>query len=94
MVYTGKGSPTLAKRAEKLDVWKSSNKRAVDHAFFSTIFNRDKPGTSEDEVAKALERLRVDAARAALESGDRSIQRVAQLHGFDNPERMRRSFVR
>ena len=54
MVYTGKGSPTLAKRAEKLDVWKSSNKRPVDHAFFSTIFNRDKPGTSEDEVAKAL----------------------------------------
>jgi transcriptional regulator GlxA family with amidase domain len=44
--------------------------------------------------AKALERLRVDAARAALESGNRSIQRVAQLHGFDNAERMRRSFLR
>ncbi|MFT5539497.1 MAG: pimeloyl-ACP methyl ester carboxylesterase [Alphaproteobacteria bacterium] len=54
MVYTGKGSPTLAKRAEKIDVWKSSNKRPVDHAFFSTIFNRDKPGTSEDVVALAL----------------------------------------
>lgn len=54
MVYTGKGSPTLAKRAEKIDIWKSSNKRPVDHAFFSTIFNRDKPGTSEDVVAQAL----------------------------------------
>ncbi len=54
MVYTGKGSPTLADRAKKLDVWKSSNKRPVDHAFFSTIFNRDKPGTSDDRVAQAL----------------------------------------
>lgn len=54
MVYTGKGSPTLKDRAKKLDVWKSSNKRPVDHAFFSTIFNRDKPGTSDDRVAKAL----------------------------------------
>ncbi len=54
MVYTGKGSPTLKERAKKLDVWKSSNKRPVDHAFFCTIFNRDKPGTSEEVVAKAL----------------------------------------
>jgi pimeloyl-ACP methyl ester carboxylesterase len=54
MVYTGEGSPTLEKRRERLDEWKSSNKRPVDHAFFSSIFNRDKPGTSEDEVAQAL----------------------------------------
>lgn len=54
MVYTGKGSPTLAKRAEKLDLWKSSNKRPADRTLFSSIFNRDKPGTSEDEVAEAL----------------------------------------
>jgi len=54
MVYTGKGSPTLAKRAERLDEWRASNKRPVDHAFFSSIFNRDKPGTAEDEVAVAL----------------------------------------
>ena len=44
--------------------------------------------------AKAVERLRVDAARAALESGAQSIQRVAKQHGFGNPERMRRSFMR
>lgn len=44
--------------------------------------------------AKAIERLRVDAARAALESGGRSIQRVAATCGFGNPERMRRSFLR
>jgi len=54
MVYTGKDSPTLAKRAERLDEWRSSNARPVDHAFFASIFNRDKPGTAEDEVAVAL----------------------------------------
>ena len=44
--------------------------------------------------AKAVERLRVDTARAALESGGHSIQQVAAACGFGNPERMRRSFLR
>jgi transcriptional regulator GlxA family with amidase domain len=44
--------------------------------------------------AKAVERLRVDTARAALESGGHSIQHVAAACGFGNPERMRRSFLR
>lgn len=43
---------------------------------------------------KAVERLRVDAARAALESGGRSVQRIARACGFGSAERMRRSFVR
>jgi len=44
--------------------------------------------------AKAIERLRVDTARAALESGSPTIQQVAAACGFGNPERMRRSFLR
>jgi transcriptional regulator GlxA family with amidase domain len=44
--------------------------------------------------AKAVERLRADAARAALESGARSIQEVARDCGFGEPERMRRAFRR
>ncbi|HEV2268845.1 MAG TPA: GlxA family transcriptional regulator [Steroidobacteraceae bacterium] len=44
--------------------------------------------------AKAVERLRVDTARAALESGTPAIQQVAAACGFGNPERMRRSFLR
>jgi transcriptional regulator GlxA family with amidase domain len=44
--------------------------------------------------AKAVERLRADAARAILESGTRSVQQVAQDTGFNNPERMRRAFLR
>ncbi len=44
--------------------------------------------------AHAVERLRVEAARAALESGAASVQKVALACGFGNPERMRRSFIR
>lgn len=44
--------------------------------------------------AKAVERVRADAARAMLESGARSVQEVARTSGFNDPERMRRAFVR
>jgi len=44
--------------------------------------------------AKAVERLRAEAARAELESGTRSVQQVARSCGFADPERMRRAFVR
>jgi transcriptional regulator GlxA family with amidase domain len=44
--------------------------------------------------AQAVERLRVEAARAALEGGAASVLRVALDCGFGNAERMRRSFVR
>jgi transcriptional regulator GlxA family with amidase domain len=57
---------------------------------FSRVF-KEEVGVAP---AKAVERLRVDAARAALESGGSSIQQVAAACGFGNPERMRRSFLR
>lgn len=44
--------------------------------------------------AHVVERLRVDAARAALEGGQPSVQRIAEDCGFGNTERMRRSFQR
>lgn len=43
--------------------------------------------------AKAVERLRVDAARAALARGG-AIQEIARRTGFGDPERMRRAFIR
>jgi transcriptional regulator GlxA family with amidase domain len=44
--------------------------------------------------AKAVERLRVEAARALIESGVSNMQDVAQKAGFGDVERMRRSFLR
>jgi transcriptional regulator GlxA family with amidase domain len=44
--------------------------------------------------AEAVEKLRVEAARAALESGAASVLRVSLDCGFGNTERMRRAFLR
>ncbi len=54
LVYTGAGSPTLAKRREKLDEYRASPRRKVDRAFIHSMFTRDKPGTSEMIAADAL----------------------------------------
>ncbi len=57
---------------------------------FARAFHRETGATP----AKAVERLRADAARAMLESGARSLQEVARKCGFVDPERMRRAFWR
>ncbi|MFA7606099.1 MAG: GlxA family transcriptional regulator [Rhodocyclaceae bacterium] len=44
--------------------------------------------------ARAVEMLRVEAASAALESGNSSVQVVARQCGFTDVERMRRAFIR
>ncbi|MCR5872872.1 helix-turn-helix domain-containing protein [Phenylobacterium sp. J426] len=44
--------------------------------------------------AKAVERLRLEAARTEVEAGRAPIDRVAELVGFGDPERMRRAFLR
>lgn len=44
--------------------------------------------------AKAVEKIRVEAARTALDAGASSVQRVAAECGFGDAERMRRSFGR
>ena len=44
--------------------------------------------------AKAVERLRLEAARSAVEGATRAIDVIARQSGFGDPERMRRAFVR
>jgi transcriptional regulator GlxA family with amidase domain len=44
--------------------------------------------------AKAVERLRLEAARTRVEAGHEPIDRVAEAVGFGDPERMRRAFLR
>jgi pimeloyl-ACP methyl ester carboxylesterase len=53
-VWTGEGAPTLIKRRQTLPELRASHVRKVDRAFFHSIFNRDRPGTSEPIVADAL----------------------------------------
>jgi len=54
LVYTGAGSPTLEQRRKKLPEYSASPRRKVDLAFYEGMFNRDKPGSSEDIVPKAI----------------------------------------
>ena len=57
---------------------------------FSRLFSAE-TGMSP---AKAVERIRTEVARAALDSGRASVQEVAERCGFGDRERMRRSFIR
>jgi len=45
-------------------------------------------------AAKAIEQLRLESARTAIEAGARSLDQVARESGFGNADRMRRAFVR
>jgi pimeloyl-ACP methyl ester carboxylesterase len=51
--YTGRNSPTLAKRAEQLDDFRTHSRRLRDRAMIRSIFTRDHPGTSDPAVAEA-----------------------------------------
>jgi pimeloyl-ACP methyl ester carboxylesterase len=61
--YTGKGSPTLTKRSEGLDYYRTHNRRLRDRAMIESIFTRDRPGTTDPAVPAAL-------AQAELAYGD------------------------
>jgi pimeloyl-ACP methyl ester carboxylesterase len=52
--YKGEGSPTLAKRAEKLDYYRTHNMRKRDREMIRSIATRDKPGTSDQAAVEAL----------------------------------------
>jgi alpha-beta hydrolase superfamily lysophospholipase len=61
--YTGKGSPTLAKRGEQTEFYRTHNRRPRDEKMILSIFTRDKPGTSDPRVPAAI-------ARAEMPNGD------------------------
>ena len=54
LTYTGKGSPTLAKRAEQVDYFRTHHRRLRDRAMIESIFTRDRPGTTDPAVAAAV----------------------------------------
>jgi transcriptional regulator GlxA family with amidase domain len=76
--------------SDPLDIEELARVSCMSPRNFSRVF-KEEVGIAP---AKAVERLRVDTARADLESGRLTIQQVAAASGFGNPERMRRSFLR
>src|SRR6516225_9110927 len=52
--YKGEGSPTLTKRAEQLDYYRTHALRKRDRDMIRSIATRDKPGTSDPAAVEAL----------------------------------------
>jgi alpha-beta hydrolase superfamily lysophospholipase len=52
--WTGKGSPTLEKRAADDAYYRTHNTRPRDRNMIRSIFTRDKPGTSDPAVGEAM----------------------------------------
>ena len=87
-------SPVLAWARERLSE-RLSVDRLADHAALSPRhFARAFAAETGMTPAKAIERLRLEAARELVESGAEPIEGVAACTGFGDPERMRRAFIR
>lgn len=76
--------------AEPLGVERLAAQAAMSPRHFSRAFAAETGVTP----AKAVERLRLEAARARVETGHEPIDRIAAHAGFGDPERMRRAFLR
>lgn len=79
-----------ANLAQPLTVEQLAERAAMSPRNFARAFAAE-TGTTP---AKAVERVRLEAARAAVETGHAPIDRVAEAAGFGDPERMRRAFLR
>jgi transcriptional regulator GlxA family with amidase domain len=76
--------------AEPLGVERLAREAAMSPRNFARAFLAETGVTP----AKAVERLRVEAARERVEAGAEPIDAIAAAMGFGDPERMRRAFVR
>lgn len=76
--------------AETLSVEQLADRAAMSPRNFARLFTAETGVTP----AKAVERLRVEAARALLDSQPLQVEDVALETGFGDPERMRRAFIR
>jgi len=76
--------------AEPLNVERLAERAAMSHRHFARAFAAETGLTP----AKAVERLRLNAARDRVEGTREPIDLVAEKVGFRDPERMRRAFLR
>jgi transcriptional regulator GlxA family with amidase domain len=76
--------------AESLPVERLADAARLSLRQFGRAFRRE----TGETPAKAVERLRVEAARMRLQDGSEPIEQIALAVGFTDPERMRRAFVK
>ncbi|MGG1947462.1 helix-turn-helix domain-containing protein [Trinickia sp. NRRL B-1857] len=76
--------------AEALPVERLADAARLSLRQFGRAFRRE----TGETPAKAVERLRVEAARLRLQDGSEPIEQIALAVGFTDPERMRRAFIK
>ncbi len=91
---TGRFGPLLAWAREHLDAPLTVEDMAEQAGMSSRHFTRAFIAETGTTPSKAVERLRIEVARQRVQSSSEAIERVAQITGFRDPERMRRAFIR
>ncbi len=76
--------------AEPLTIERLADRAAMSPRNFARAFTAE-TGTTP---AKAVERLRLEAARTAVETSHAPLEEIAEVAGFGDPGRMRRAFLR
>ena len=90
----GRFAPLLAWAREHLDAPLRVEDLAERAGMSARHFTRAFVAETGTTPSKAIERLRIEAARARVQSSSEAIERVAETTGFRDPERMRRAFIR
>jgi len=90
----GRFTPLLAWMRERLDEPLNVETLAGQANMSPRNFARAFTAETGITPAKAVERLRLEAARERVEHSSDPIDAIAEASGFGDPERMRRAFVR
>src|SRR6267378_2068384 len=91
---SGRFGPLLTWAREHLDAPLTVEDLAEQAGMSSRHFARAFIAETGSTPSKAVERLRIEVARQRVQSSSEAIERVAQVTGFRDPERMRRAFIR
>jgi transcriptional regulator GlxA family with amidase domain len=91
---TGRFGPLLTWARENLDARLTVEDLAERAGMSARHFTRAFIAETGSTPSKAIERLRIEVARARVQSSSEAIERVAEVTGFRDPERMRRAFIR
>jgi transcriptional regulator GlxA family with amidase domain len=90
----GRFGRLLAWAREHLDAPLTVEDLAEQAGISSRHFTRAFVAETGSTPSKAIERLRIEVARQRVQSSGEAIERVAQVTGFRDPNRMRRAFIR
>ena len=91
---SGRFGPLLTWAREHLDAPLTVEDLAEQAGMSSRHFTRAFIAETGSTPSKAIERLRIEVARQRVQASSEAIERVAELTGFRDAERMRRAFIR